>query len=494
MARIIGDVEVLGTGVGEIMVETWDTLLFSASLAVAMLAYDRDMGLLALAPVPLALLLAKAVGTAVSRRTLRGRRANAALTASIQEGLTGVRLLRLSGRGSAYADRVRALANAQADAELSAIRLVTLLAPVYTAVTTAGIVPVLWLGGRRVAAGELSIGDLVAFLALFTRFTGRAFRVPQMANRVQAASAAFRRIAPVLAVPRPLTAEPPHASWRAGRVAGGPPAAVPFGRPAFGPAVVALRDVTFTYPGASEPALREVNLALPPGALVAVTGPTGAGASALARVVVGLFAPDTGTVVVDEAQPHLWDTSARDGVGYLPQGHPVFSGTIAGNVLLADPDLDDTPAETARLGRALDTAGLSQDLLGMPAGAATWVGERGVTVSGGQRQRIALARALAGPRQDPRLIVLDDPFSAVDIDTEATLINALVAAVGPAAPPEHRATVLLCSARLAAFPHADHVVVLDAGRIVEQGTHTQLLAAGRLYARAYIAQGTAASR
>jgi len=135
-------------------------------------------------------------------------------------------------------------------------------------------------------------------------------------------------------------------------------------------------------------------------------------------------------------------------------------------------------------------AGLTEDLLAMPAGAATPIGELGAKVSGGQRQRIALARALAGPRQDPRLVVLDDPFSAIDVDTEAALISALRAMLGPAAPPAQQATVLLCSARLTAFPQADLVVVLHEGRIAEQGTHTSLLAAGGLYARAFTAQRT----
>jgi len=497
MARVIGDVEVLGTGVGEVMVETWDTLLFSVSLAVAMLLYDPGLALLALAPVPLALLLAKAVGAAVTARTTAARQANSALTAFLQEGLSGLRVLRLSGRGDAYTLRLRALAEAQARAELSATRLAALLAPVYTSLTTAGVLAVLWLGGHRVASGSLSVGDVVAFLALFGRFTARAFRIPQMLNRVQTARAAYQRLAPLLAPTPPLSTEPRCASWRAGRVAGGPPAgAEPTSPRAAGPAMVALRGVTFTYPGAAAPALRDVDLDLPAGALVAVTGPVGAGASALARLVLGLFAPDSGTVLVDGAEPHRWQPADRDDVGYLPQGHPVFAGTVAGNVLLTEAPVGAEPLATgpspsaARLIRALAVAGLTEDLLAMPAGAATPIGELGAKVSGGQRQRIALARALAGPRQDPRLVVLDDPFSAVDVDTEAALISALRAALGPQAPPEQQATVLLCSARLAAFPQADRVVILREGRVAEQGTHEALLAAGGHYACAFTAQGT----
>jgi len=486
MARIIGDVEVLGTGLGEVMVETWDTLLFSASLIAAMLIYDPLLGALALGPVPAALVLAKVVGRVVSRRTVRARQANGALTACLQEGLSGLRVLRVSGRGGAYTSRVAGLADAQADAELAATRLDALLAPVYTTLTSAGVLAVLWLGGQAVANGRLSVGDLVAFLALFARFTGRAFRIPQMANRVQAAAAAYTRLAPLLAPPATPAGEPPYASWRAERVAG-PPAlpAAPTLPATSGPPPVSLCEVTFTYPGAAGPALAGISLEVPAGALVAVTGPVGAGKSALARLVAGLYPPDTGSVQVDGADPYRWDPAGRGSMGYLPQGHPVFSGTIADNITLTDAD---AAVDGSRLAAALAVAGLSGDLTGMPAGTATPIGELGVRVSGGQRQRIALARALAGPVSAPRLLVLDDPFSAVDVHTEAAIIAALRAAVGPAAPPRHRATVLLCSTRLAAFPHADLVVVLDAGLVAERGSHTELLAAGGLYAAIFTAQ------
>lgn len=174
MARIIGDVEVVRTGIGEVIVETWDTLLFSASLSVAMLVYDPTLALAALLPVPFALLLAKATGTAVARRTIAARTANATLTAFVQQGLTGHQVLRVTGRAHAWGQRMNRLATAQAEAELATTRLQSLLAPVYSTLTGAGIIAVFWLGGHRVAAGELSIGDLVAFLSLFARFTGRA--------------------------------------------------------------------------------------------------------------------------------------------------------------------------------------------------------------------------------------------------------------------------------------------------------------------------------
>src|SRR5215210_3744831 len=300
MGRVVGDVEVLGRGIGEVIVETWDTLLFSLALAVAMLFYDPTLGLLALAPVPVALLLSRSVGARVAERTVRARQANAAVTSFVQEGLSGLRVLKASGRGAAHAARLRGLADAQADAELAAARLQAGLAPAYTLLVTAGVVAIVWLGGSRVVSGALSTGDLVALLALFGRFSGRAFRIPQMANRVQAAAAAYGRLAPLLAPPLPVDQQPPRSSWRANRIAGLPedatePPPVPDDEDA-GPATVRLRDVAFTYPGAGEPALRGVTLEVAPGSLLAVTGPVGSGKSALARLVAGLYPPDSGAV------------------------------------------------------------------------------------------------------------------------------------------------------------------------------------------------------
>ncbi|MGK5170896.1 ABC transporter ATP-binding protein [Geodermatophilus sp. CPCC 205761] len=494
MGRVVGDVEVLGRGVGEVIVETWDTLLFSLALAVAILIYDPTLGLLALAPVPVALALAKAVGTRVSRRTLRAREANAAVTSFAQEGLTGLRALRASGRGGAYAARLRALADEQAGAELAAGRLEAVLAPVYTLLVTSGVLAIIGLGGHRVVGGELSVGDLVALLGLFGRFTGRAFRIPQMVNRVQAADAAYSRLAPLLAAPPALAAEPRRSSWHSDRIAGLPdedrvttPPAVP--SPRRGPAQVSLQQVAFTYPGAGTPALRGVTLDVAPGDLVAVTGAVGSGKSALARVVAGLYPPDSGQVRVDGADPHAWQPDDRTVLGYLPQGHPVFSGTVADNVLLPDPG---RPGDHSRLEEALAVAALEEEVAAMPSGTGTGIGELGVQVSGGQRQRIALARSLAAPVVRPRLLVLDDPFSALDLRTEARIVGALRAAVGPDAPVERRATVLLFSTRLASFPRADLVVVLDGGQIAEQGGHEALIGAGGLYARIFRAQRQAA--
>jgi len=144
---------------------------------------------------------------------------------------------------------------------------------------------------------------------------------------------------------------------------------------------------------------------------------------------------------------------------------------------------------------AVTLAALTEDLRAFPDGLDQPVGELGIRVSGGQRQRIALARALAASAPaHPGLLVLDDPFSAVDVDTEARLLAGLREAFGPSAPPGHRATIVLCSHRLTAFPQADHVVVLDQGRIVEAGTHAALTAAGGLYARIFSAQQRAAGR
>ena len=487
MARVIGDVEVLGTGIGEVIVETWDTLLFSASIVVTMFLYDATLAAIALSPVPVALWLAKVAGRLVAQRTAAARQSDADLTTVLHEQLGGLRLLRLAGRAGAATDRVGVLAGKQAIAELDAIRLDEALSAVYTALLGAGVFFVIWLGGRDVASGQLSVGGLVAFLQLFVRFITRAPRIPQMANRVQAAGAAYTRLEPLLAPSPQISAEPPWSSLRAAHVAG--PATWQVRRPLGerAPARLSFEGVSFSYPG-GRTGLSQLDLEVPAGSFVAVTGPVGSGKSALARLAAGIYPPDAGRVLIDGEPAALLSPDERASrVGYLAQEPHVFSGNLVDNVGLSAEEAAAGAPGPAVL-RALGLAALEHDVAAMPEGLATEIGELGGRVSGGQRQRIALARALAAGGRVPALLVLDDPFSAVDVHTEATIASALHAALGDAAPAGERATVLLLSHRLAAFPHADRVVVLDAGRVEEEGTHAELLAANGLYARIYRAQ------
>jgi ATP-binding cassette, subfamily B, multidrug efflux pump len=497
MARIIGDVEVLGVGVREFTIETWDTILFSLSLMVAMLVYDRELTMLALLPVPVAMLLAKATGRWVASRTTAAREANASLTTALQEQLAGIRVLRLFGRTGAAVERVDTLSGQQAAANLVLVRLRGGLRPVYTTLMTAGVLLVVWQGGEQAVSGAMTVGAFIAYLELYLRFVNRGFRVPQMINSIQGGAAAYARLRPLLAPPQPTSCEPPGASFRAGHIAGiweplPEPPAVPAG-----PLAVSLQGITFRYSTAAAPALHDLWLDIPAGSLVAVTGPVGSGKSALARVLLGLYPLESGKVLFDgRALEDIPPAERVARIGYLSQDPYLFSGTVRENIALGSPTrrqaqdhAPDPLSVCPVLASAVSCAALGEDLRTFPAGLETDIGELGVRISGGQRQRIALARAMvaSGPRA-PGLLVLDDPFSALDLDTEAKIVTGLRQRFGPSQPSAQQCTVMLFSHRLLAFPQADFVVVLDRGRLLEQGTHAELSQGNGLYARIYRAQ------
>ncbi len=489
MARIVGDVDSLGMGVHDFTVEIWDTVLFAISVVAAMFFYNPRLSLLALLPVPLAMILAQLTGRWVSRQTTAARQANATLTATLQEQLAGIRVLKLYGRTKEAAKRVNQQSRKLADANFGVVRLREGLTPIYSILMMAGVILVIAIGGQQTIAGVMTTGAFVAYMELFLRFTSRAYRIPRLVNSVQAGGAAYARLEPLLAPAHNMTGEPPFASFMPGWVAGAAqvePTPIPHRS---GPVSVSLRAVTFRYPGGSEPALEEISLEIPAGAFVAVTGPVGCGKSALLRAILGLYTLEQGDIELDGEPLSSLSPCERSGrIGYLHQDPYLFSGAISENIVFGAPQ----PGQRQRIEQAVHTAMLETDLSRLPSGLETQIGEGGSRVSGGQRQRIAIARSLAALPSTPGLLLLDDPFSAVDLDTETRLIASLRQAFGKEAPARQRATIVLCSHRLAAFPGADSIIVLDKGRVVEVGTHVELLAGGGLYAHMYHAQGQVA--
>lgn len=480
MSRIVSDVEVLGVGVREFIIETWDTLLFSLSLVIAMFAYDARLSTLALLPTPFAMLLAQAVGRWVRARTIAAREANAGLTSTLQEQLAGIRVLKLFGRTGAAVEQVKTQAQHLADANVSVVRLREGLKPLYSTLMLSGVALVVGLGGKRVVDGALTIGAFVAYMELFLRFANRAYRIPQMFNSIQAGGAAYTRLKPLLAPALGVEDEPPLASYLSGRVVGVDAPLPPPPQVEKRPLGVRLQSVTFRYPHAAHPALHNVSVEIPPGSFVAVTGPVGGGKSAFLRAILGFYPLEEGEVRLNgRPLKQIPNDERAVQVGYLPQDPYLFSGSIRENISFGITAADEAIAHAARI------VALEPDLQTFPDGLATQIGELGVRISGGQRQRIALARSLASSHISPGLLLLDDPFSAVDLDTEARLIAALVEN------PDRSATIILSSHRLAAFPLADQIIVLDQGHIVEQGTHETLIRAGSLYARIFQAQARA---
>jgi ABC-type multidrug transport system fused ATPase/permease subunit len=421
------------------------TILFAAA---AMLILDPVLALLALAPVPFLV----ATATRYSRRNRPAeqevQQRVGELTTGAEESISGIRIVKAFARERHMLERFKQSADRVFDQSMVSTRLQSFYTPLMGFLPNIGLAAVLLVGGLQVIHGNTSAGHLTAFYVYVVLLSGPVRWLGMSLSMAQRAVASGNRMFEI------LDREPSMQS--------------PPGTPALpeGHGQVSLQRVTLRYDG-SEPALTGIDLEVEPGRTIALVGPTAAGKTSLVGLLARLYDPSEGRVLIDGTDIKKVDlASLRSEISFVADDSFLFSDTVAGNIAYAKPEA--TPEQIEAAARQAQ----AHDFISrLPEGYETVVGERGLTLSGGQRQRVAIARALLA---EPRILILDDATSSVDARTEEQIKAGLREAM------EGRTTFIVAH-RLSTISLADEIVVLDRGRIVDRGTHEELLDRCPLY-------------
>jgi ATP-binding cassette subfamily B protein len=373
------------------------------------------------------------------------------ISSRVQENLSGVRMIRAYVQEAAELARFNRLNEKYIAENIALVRISGLFDPLLEMLIGVTFLIVLWAGGYRVLHGQLSIGTFVMFNTYMGMLVWPMIAMGWVVNLMQRGTASFERIQQILDE-RPSIAEPTD------------PAPLVSAR-----GEIEFRGASVVYPTGA--ALTGIHLRIPAGGTVAVVGSTGSGKSTLVSLIPRLLDPTSGSVLLDGVDLRRLSPGAlRRQIGFVPQETFLFSASIAENIAFG---VDYASQEQIR--RAAELAGLASDIESFPAGYQTMVGERGLTLSGGQKQRTAIARALL---RDPRILILDDALASVDTLTEELILKGLSGVM-------RGRTVILISHRVSTVRQARHIVVLEKGVIVEQGTHAELASAGGYYSELY---------
>jgi ATP-binding cassette subfamily B protein len=451
MSRVTNDLAQVRLLLGFGVLNVINTLFALVSALAVTIPISGKLTLAALAPLPLLLLVSRRLSHEFYTRTRDAQAALGRMSARVQTSIAGVRVIRSFSLEGAELTAFERTNDAYLDRSLALARLRGSLGPIMQITIAVGILVVFWYGGLLVLRHELDAGGFLTFNRALSRLTWPLLSLGFVLGLVQRGRAAYDRLRDVyVAEPDIVDGVAPAPATISGRLD--------------------VRNLTFAY--GSNQVLRGVNLALEPGRSLAIVGRTGSGKSTLAVLLARLQPTPRGAVFLDGVDVcDLPLAVVRGAIGYAQQNAFLFSTTVARNIgfPLDDPD---SPESFARIQHAAREARIHEEISALPDGYDTVVGERGVQLSGGQKQRVALAMAFVS---DPPILILDDPLSAVDARTERGILEAI---------DRQRAkrSVLLVTHRVAAAARCDHIVVLDEGRIVEQGKHAELCLRGGLYA------------